>query len=331
MECVICLESDPPPIQSGCACRGVAGLAHPACRARAAAAQEGARGSRVWRECQTCRQPFAGSMARGLAEAWCAHTSALARTSVEQGTARSYLARALYDEEKYEEADLALVAAHTASRQALGDEHPETLSLAWNLAFLRLGGTGTADSAERIMRDIRRAARDVEDEELRVLLGLLADTGIGACHLVRGAHEDAARELGAAYAAQRRILGSSHSLTVSTEQQLLVARALSGDARTVSKLREIARAEMRELGPDHPETLATRTFLAESMLAAAAAGEADEADALREAAERELRDVLCAYRRTVGDDHSATTRVLRMLVRLASEKRKKKGAALSSV
>jgi hypothetical protein len=29
--CVICLDASPPPIQSGCACRGDSGLAHIAC------------------------------------------------------------------------------------------------------------------------------------------------------------------------------------------------------------------------------------------------------------------------------------------------------------
>ena len=37
-ECIFCLDSgDTPPIQSGCACRGAAGLAHVSCRAQAAA------------------------------------------------------------------------------------------------------------------------------------------------------------------------------------------------------------------------------------------------------------------------------------------------------
>ena len=35
--CTICLDNDPLPIQSGCACRGDAGLAHVECRAEAAA------------------------------------------------------------------------------------------------------------------------------------------------------------------------------------------------------------------------------------------------------------------------------------------------------
>ena len=30
--CIICLDTSPPPIQSGCACRGDSGLAHIACQ-----------------------------------------------------------------------------------------------------------------------------------------------------------------------------------------------------------------------------------------------------------------------------------------------------------
>jgi hypothetical protein len=37
--CIICLDTSPPPIQSGCACRGDSGLAHIACLVRAAASQ----------------------------------------------------------------------------------------------------------------------------------------------------------------------------------------------------------------------------------------------------------------------------------------------------
>lgn len=75
----------------------------------------------------------------------------------------------------------------------------------------------------------------------------------------------------------------------------------------VRELHETVRTQTRTLGPDHPDTLATRTILAHSMRADIGA------------AERELRDVLCAYRRTVGDGHVDTIRVLRMLVRLTSE------------
>ena len=60
--CHICLESSPPPMQSGCACRGAAGLAHVGCRVRAARALQEDKGWQVWWECQTCLQDFTGGM-----------------------------------------------------------------------------------------------------------------------------------------------------------------------------------------------------------------------------------------------------------------------------
>jgi hypothetical protein len=65
--CIICLDSEPLPIQSGCACRGDAGLAHVACRILAAEAKEKSRDVSGWQECPTCGQVFTGQMALGLA------------------------------------------------------------------------------------------------------------------------------------------------------------------------------------------------------------------------------------------------------------------------
>jgi hypothetical protein len=66
--CIICLEPDPPPIQSGCACRGDAGLAHVECRILAAEHSQKASGNaHGWQNCSTCNQIFSGAMGVGLA------------------------------------------------------------------------------------------------------------------------------------------------------------------------------------------------------------------------------------------------------------------------
>ena len=325
MECSICLESDPPPIQSGCACRGDAGLAHAACRAQAAV--QGPRGFNAWRECQTCKQRFTGAMERELAEAWCARTSELAETSTERRAARGSLAISLSAFGELAESRRVTISVHAASREALGDDHPSTLVHAFNLGFARLvqdgdprtfarfghGGDGHVTDAERIFREIMRAARDMHDEHERAYFTLAGQTGLGACHLGRGEHDKGARALSAAHEGQLRLLGANNELTVATAYLLATARAISG-APMVRELKETVRTQSRTLGPDHPDTLATRTLLAHSM-------RADDIGA----AERELRDVLCAYRRTVGDGHVETIRVLRMLVRLTSETKRVKG------
>ena len=45
--CIVCLDSDPPPIQSGCACRSDTGLAHVGCLIQKAVAQQPHRGTKV--------------------------------------------------------------------------------------------------------------------------------------------------------------------------------------------------------------------------------------------------------------------------------------------
>jgi cytochrome c5 len=90
--CIFCLDSDPPPIQSGCACDG--GLAHVGCVIENAVAQRLHRGNKVWSECQTCNQDFTGAMRTGLAEAWTSRVCDQAEDSVERLCAATNLAAA---------------------------------------------------------------------------------------------------------------------------------------------------------------------------------------------------------------------------------------------
>ena len=68
--CIICLDSDPPAIQSGCGCRSDGGLAHVGCLVEKAVSQQPHRGNEVWWVCQTCGQRFTGAMRTGLGEGW---------------------------------------------------------------------------------------------------------------------------------------------------------------------------------------------------------------------------------------------------------------------
>jgi hypothetical protein len=73
--CIICLESEPPPIQSGCACRSDAGLAHAACRVQLAASRRDVV-NKDWGYCATCTQAFTGEMKRQLSSALSARVRA---------------------------------------------------------------------------------------------------------------------------------------------------------------------------------------------------------------------------------------------------------------
>ena len=118
--CIICLDTSPPPIQSGCACRGDSGLAHIACLVRAAASQQAQRGSDVWRQCQTCKQDYTGAMRAGLAEAWRSRVAGQAAESAERLAAEDNLARSLVHQGKYVEAEAVM------QREVLGYPHPSS-------------------------------------------------------------------------------------------------------------------------------------------------------------------------------------------------------------
>jgi hypothetical protein len=67
--CIIRLDSDPPPIQSGCACRSDTGLAYVGCLVEKAVVQQPHRGNAVWWKCQTwgaATHPLFAIGARGL-------------------------------------------------------------------------------------------------------------------------------------------------------------------------------------------------------------------------------------------------------------------------
>ena len=132
--CFICLDSDPPPIQSGCACRSDTGLAHVGCMVDKAVAQQPKRGDKAWWECQTCRRPFTGSMQTGLAEAWWLRVCEQAEESAERLAAAGNLADARRSDGQYAEAERIEREVLGVRRRVLGDEHPSTLTSAGCLA-----------------------------------------------------------------------------------------------------------------------------------------------------------------------------------------------------
>ena len=118
--CIICLDTSPPPIQSGCACRGDGGLAHIDCLAQLAASQQPHRGDEVWNTCQTCTQGFTGAMRTGLAEAWRSRVVGQAAESAERLDAESHLASSLLHQGKFVEAEPMLRRLHAVRMRVHG-------------------------------------------------------------------------------------------------------------------------------------------------------------------------------------------------------------------
>ena len=133
--CIICLDSNPPPIQSGCACRSDSGLAHVACLIEKAVSQQQHRGSKAWWECQTCGQCFTGTMQTELGEARWSRVCDQAEESGERLSAAGQLAGCRRSQGKYKEAERIECEVLRVQRRVLGEEHLETLKTAARLAL----------------------------------------------------------------------------------------------------------------------------------------------------------------------------------------------------
>ena len=127
--CLICFEASPPPIQSGCACRGPAGLVHPGCRVQAAETLVERKGSSMWWfTCQTCEQNFTGTICTGLANAWWSQVRDRDEEDPERLEAANNLANSLHGQGKYAEAEEMLREVLPVLKRVLGAEHPDTLA-----------------------------------------------------------------------------------------------------------------------------------------------------------------------------------------------------------
>jgi hypothetical protein len=190
--CIICLDSDPPPIQSGCACRSDTGLAHVECPIESAVSQQEHRGNSVWRECQTCERRFTGAMQKGLAEAWWSRLCDEAVESEERLLAAGNLAECRRCNGQYAEAERINREVFAACRRVLGDGHPrakmpclarslklaDTLESAGNLAnALRdQGKSGEAEQIERELLGVRRGVLGEEHPDTLEAAGHLASS-----------------------------------------------------------------------------------------------------------------------------------------------------------
>ena len=243
--CFICLETSPPPIQMGCACRGEAGLAHLGCLAKAAesrAAREG------WWKCRTCNQGFTGAMQRGLAEELWLRSRDQPAESEDRQHAAWNLANALRCQGKYAEAAQMQHELLDMRRRVPGPEHPITLGTISDLA-LSLCGQGKYAEAEQMQRELLDVRRRVLGPEHPNTLTTMSNL----CSSLRGQGkyteaEQMRREL---LIVMQRVLGPDHRDTLITMSSL--ALSLSGQgkhAEAEQMLCDVLDVQRRVLGPD---------------------------------------------------------------------------------
>ena len=102
-------------------------------------------------------------------------------------------------------------------RRILGDEHPETLASAGNLAA-SLSDQGKHAEAERVEREVLGVRRRVLGEEHPSTL--TSAYNLALMLAIQGNHAEAEELLQAALAARRRVFGSAHPDTLAAVDAL---------------------------------------------------------------------------------------------------------------
>jgi tetratricopeptide (TPR) repeat protein len=259
--CYICYESQPPPIQSGCACRDEAGFVHVECMVQVAVSQVGHRGNIAWWECHTCRQKFTGAMRTGLAEAWWARVRDAAEESAERLSAAYNLGQSLDGEGKYGEAERMFREVHCIFMRLRGAEHPQTLSCAGEIA-LCLSYQGKHAEAEQIYREVLAVEKRVLGPEHPKTLRSAANLAGSLCGQVK--HAEGEQIFHEVLAVEKRVLGPEHPGTLATAVNLAASLF---DQRKYTEAQPLCAATLevqrRVLGPNHPNTLYTASLLDE--------------------------------------------------------------------
>jgi tetratricopeptide (TPR) repeat protein len=214
--------------------------------------------------------------------------------AVATATAAYYAARYQTARGLHVQAEAILRRVLAVREEALGAEHPDTLSSRHELARA-MAERGDHVEAEAEFREVLAA-------ELRVL-GPDHPTTLATRHEVawamaeRGDHAGAEAEYREVLAAELRVLGPDHPTTLATRHEVARMMAERGDhAGAEAEYREVLAAGLRVLGLDHPDTLITRYEVARMM--------AERGDHV--SAEAELREVLAVETRVLGPDHPST-------------------------
>ena len=301
--CFICLDNDPQPIRSGCACRS-GGLAHLDCLIKNAVVQQAHRGGAAWITCQTCTQDFSGAMLTGLAEAWWSRVCDRPRECSERLYVALLLADCRGSDGHRAEALEMNQHAYANTREVYGEEHLNTLQCAQHLAQ-KFACVGQIMRAERIGRAVLRARRKLLGDanqatqesarDLARFLSLAGQLEEAEC-ILRGLRDTLFATLGA-----------EHPSTLHCTSQLAAVLSHNGTSTTAERmLREVLRVQARVLGAEHPETL---TSVNNQVVILAHQGKLSEAELI---ATRNVH----ASRHVRGPDHPRTRAYIENLQRL---------------
>ena len=184
--------------------------------------------------------------------------------------------------------------AHALYRAELGDDHPDTLNTAGDLALV-LSALGDYQAAHTLEDGtFTRCRRVLGDDHPNTLAtaNRLGDvlSALGEYEQARALHEDT-------LVRKQRVLGRDHSSTVGSAHNLATAlRGLGHYQRARMLDEDTLERNRRILGDDHPHALRTAINLANDLRGLAEYQQAYNLD----------QDTLTRCRHVLGDDHPVT-------------------------
>jgi hypothetical protein len=301
--CVICLDPNPPPIQSGCACRGDAGLAHVECRISAATHKhKSSADMKVWQVCPTCGQMFQGAMGLGLAKELLRRSIGRREKVEDWCYAATILATALNNAGRSAEAEV-------ICRETMADFHRMGLR-ASKLFTIQLLETlcGTLSNQGKLAE-----AQTIQEncvKEYIQLVGLdhaqTIQAGMNLGNILNRQRSSKQAEviLHDYFERAKRVLGLEHALTLQCWQKYAIVLCNQGkDEEATAAFQELLPAMRRVLGPDHPLTLKVGEDYAFTL---SNAGRYAEGETI-------LVERAAAQKRLLGAGHPNTRRTLELL------------------
>jgi hypothetical protein len=304
--CIICLDAgDPPPIQSGCGCRGDAGLAHVGCRAEAAAYKARSGDTDGWHWCHTCSQMWTGQMGVGMAEAWCASVQGFDKADERWQAAGLGLVEVLGQMGRRAECEAKCRELRAVQQRMSGPDSDIAMRTAHRLGDVLCDQNKMAD-AEVVYREVHPKLREQLGADHPDTLGVRMS--LGNVFLKQGKLDAAVATYQDVRAIQRRVLGDEDVATMTTTLNLAsVFGRQSKFPESEALLRELLGVQTRKLGADHPATVTTGRFLCTALYSQQKYGEA----------EARCREVQAAHRRLFGVRHPETPVIAQLLATIS--------------
>jgi hypothetical protein len=289
--CIICLDvGDPPPIQSGCGCRGDAGLAHVGCRAEAAAHKSRSGDTEGWDHCATCGRCFTGQMGMGLAEVRWGFVQALDEENAERQAAGKNLADSLRQMGRHAESEAQCRELRAVQRRMPGPDTAVAMRTASMLATVLLDQNKHTEAEVVLHEVLSKMRKQLGAEHPDTLSALMT---LGNVFAAQDKLDDALATYQGVRTIQQRVmvLGAEHVSTMGTTMN--IASTLGRQSKFQEAevlLRELLEVQQRVLGAEHPNTLTTNYNLCVELHAQRKYSEA----------EARCREVVAAQQRVFG-------------------------------